>query len=252
MHRRAATRLALALALLAACTPTGEPPDGEEREPPPFNEPLPRHHEIPAPEPTAPPCGAIIIQPAGSWQRSGAQLQAVREGWYPRAEHGVPVAIMEAHSPFEVPGHRLWQVQVERAPQVIQPCFMREGGPDPDRAFDACVPARQLVGQATPEARPRTNAQWAQLLGLLDGASAVYSSTDELDRCEKDLPAHVRAGVAPLGLQHTAGTIEVAFVERIAVGTELTLLVAVHATLADDRLQVQHHELLTIDRGVMR
>lgn len=252
MHRCAATRLAFALAVLAACTPTGEPPDQDALEPPPFIDALPPDREAPGLAPTNPTCGAIPLQPEGPWQYSGAQLDWVREGWHPRAEYGRPDGIMPVRSPVEIPGYQLWQVQVDRAPRVIQPCFMREGGPDPDRPFNVCVPAWQLVGQATPEARPRTNVQWAQLLGLLDGASAVYPSAAELDRCEIDLPARVRAAVPPLGLQTHAGTIEATFVERVSMGDELTLLVVVRATLDEGRLQVEHHELFAIDHGVMR
>lgn len=250
---------ALAVVVLAAaCAPTGV----EEREPTALEEePVPVHvitryeGATRAPRIAAPfddGCGALVVESHSGWIYDGPWLEAVRRGWHPRAEHGRPFAIREAKSPFEVPGRRLWQVQVDGAPQDLQPCFMPEDGPDPDMAHLACVPAWQLVGQATPEARPRTNAQWAQLLGLLDGATAVYPDEAAIDRCFGPLPASVRERVPSLGLRTLGADVEARFVERIDVGSELVMLVAVRATLADGRLEVERHEVWSMEQEAGR
>lgn len=175
-------------------------------------------------------------------------MREVRDGWHPRAEYGQPVAIREARIPFEVPGHTFFEVQVEGAPRTIQPCFVRDDGPSEHLGSAACVPSWVLVTEATPEARPQTNVQWAQLLGLLDGATAVYPSEAELDRCAGDLPTSVRAAVPPLGLRLHGAEQHAEFVERMDLGDELTMLVAVHATLQEGRLELEHRELWTVDR----
>jgi hypothetical protein len=259
MHRRAATALVLALAPMAACTPTGA--DRWEPEPATANPPSPpRQSRVEPwlstePGPTVDPfeagCGAIEIEPLGPWKHEGRRMDEVRDGWHPRAEHGVPVAIREARAAVEVPGHRLWMVQVEGAPRTIQPCFMQERVVEPDLVHETCVPASMLVGQAELAARPRTNEQWAQLLGLLEGASAVYPDAAALERCVGSLPPQVRAAVPPLGLRRVGSELHATFVERIdvdAAGAELTMLVAVHATLEGEWLDLEHEELWTLDR----
>lgn len=175
-------------------------------------------------------------------------MRAVRDGWHPRAEHGQPVAIREARVAFEVPGHTFFEVQVEGAPRVMQPCFVRDEGPSEHLGLAACVPSWVLVIEATPEARPRTIDEWAQLLGLLDGATAVYPSEAELDRCASELPPSVRAAVPPLGLRQSGAEQHAQFVERVDMGDELTMLVAVHATLQAGRLELEHRELWMMDR----
>jgi len=253
MPRRAAKTSALALALLAACTPIDEPPtEGDERRvesaagPPPPPEPT----YASASDPGEPVCGAIAIEPVGSWLHEGPRMSDVSRGWRPRAEHGRPVAIREARAPFEVPGYTFWQVQVEGAPRSIQPCFMKDDGPTNELV--PCLPVWMLMTEVTPEAQPQTTAQWAQLVGLLDGATAVYPDEATLDRCASDLPAAVRAGVPPLGIRSAAGERHVGFVERIDMGDEQTLLVGVHATLIEGRLEVERQELWTMDHEVAR
>jgi hypothetical protein len=254
MHRRAAPFLALAPALLAACTPTGERPPGEDWEPSSLGWRRPAEADPDGPDPDRgdPTCGAIAVEPVGPWEREGVQLDDVRKGWRPRAEYGVPIAIREARSPVAMAGYRLWQVEVQGAPQAIQPCLLRDEGPDREMGIDGCVPAWRIFYQSTPEARPQTHGQWAQLLGVLDGASAVYPDVASLDHCMKDLPAQVRATVPPLGLHHAGSTTQAVFVERVDAGTELALLVIVRATLEDDRLEVERQELWTMDREVGR
>lgn len=265
MPRRAATTSALALAVLAACAPTGEPP-GEGWEPSPFGwrrrvadggeGSSPRQHPDSAPRGSGvadlgdTSCGAIATEPRGPWQREGVRLRAVREGWHPRAEYGQPVAVREARPPFEVAGHAFFEVQVEGAPRAIQPCFVRES--EGGSSFPTCAPAWVLVVESTPEARPSTNEEWAQLLGLLDGAAAVYASDAELDRCAVGLPEAVRAELPRLGLRRSRGEQTARFVERVDFGEGLTMLVAVHATLHEGRLVVAHDELWTLDREVER
>lgn len=253
MPRRAATTSALALVLVAACAATGEPP-GEGWEPSPFG--WRRRVEPRAQGPSVhdrgdvrdPSCGAIAIAPLGPWQRKGVRLGEVRAGWHPRAEYGQPVAIREARVPFELPGHTFYEVQVEGAPRLIQPCFMRDDGPSEHLGHAACVPSWVLVVEAPPEARPQTIEQWAALLGLLDGATAVYPSEAELERCVSDLPVSVPS----LGLHRHGAEQHAEFVERVDVGDELTMLVAVHAKLLEGRLDVEHRELWTTDREEAR
>jgi hypothetical protein len=256
MPRRAATRPAFALAVLVvACAPTGdrEPLPGlvPAKGSPAFVRPS-RGVEAPAfalaSAPVEDVCGAIVIEPTGSWVLEGVQLDGVRDHWQSSMEYGQPVAIREARPPFEVPGHRFWQVQVERAPRPIQPCFTKDGSP-PQLLLEGCVDVWALIGEATPEARPRTAEQWAQLLGLLDGASAVYPDEGALERCVEHLPSQVRPS---LGLRRSGTELHVTFVERVDFGPELTMLVTVHATLEDDRLGLEHEELWAINRGVAR
>jgi hypothetical protein len=258
MARRPATRRALALALVAAaCAPTGVGPREvrETEEGPALVRPL--AHD-PAPPRLEPPgallddgCGALVVTPRSGWAYEGPVLETVRRGWSPRAEHGRPLAIREVEGPVAVPGRRLWQVRVGGAPQAIRPCFLPHEGPDPS-AFAACIPAWLLVSEATPEARPRTHAQWAQLLGLLDGASAVYPDEAAVQRCLSPLPAGVRERLPPLGL-HTQGRDLVStYVERVDLGGELTLLVAVRAALERGHFSVERRELWTIEHEVGR
>lgn len=251
MPRRAATNSALALALVAACAPTGEPP-GEGWEPSPFGWRRRVEPRVEGPSSSVhdrrdvgdPSCGAIAVAPVGPWQREGVRMREVREGWHPRAEYGQPVAIREARIALEMPGHTFYEVQVEGAPRVIQPCFVKDDGPSEHLGHAACVPAWVLVIEAPPAARPQTNEQWAALLGLLDGATAVYASEAELERCVSDLPVSMPS----LGLHRHGAEQHAEFVERVDLGDELTMLVAVHAKLQDGRLEVEHRELWTMDR----
>jgi hypothetical protein len=247
MPRPAAPCLALALGLLAACTPTGEPP-GEGWEPSPAGwrrraEPVARHRAgPPAPAAGDPACGAIAPEPLGEWEDEGDALGAIRAGWHPRPEHGVPVSVRELRSPVPLPGYRLWLVEVARAARSTTRCITPSELPAGEWGVE-CVPAWRLAHGLTPEARPRTHAQWAELLALAEDASAVYPDLATLERCVPELPAAARAAMPPLGQQPGEEGVEHVFVERVEVDASLTLLVTVKATVADQHVALEHHEL---------
>jgi hypothetical protein len=257
MPRRAALPSALALALLAACAPSGDAPRAS---PEPRAAEVPRRSPRPTlrtePTPTSAPgvidddCGAISFGPGRTWEVSGERFDSLRRGWHPRPEHGRPVGMRRVEAPFELPGFEFWQVQVSGPGRAIQPCATRKATAAEPRAWLECEPAWVLVRDSTPEARPRTNEQWARLVGALDGASAVYSDEETLDRCVTGLRKAVREAVPPLRTRWVDRVLHATFVERIDVDRDVTLLVVTTAKHDAGRLDLVHEELLTIDRGV--
>lgn len=262
MPRRAALPSALALALLAACAPSGDAPGAlAEPEPDDVSQRMPRpalraepFEPPPAPEVIDGACGAISLRGDDSWEVSSERFDALRRGWHPRPERGRPVGMRRVEAPFELPGFAFWQVQVSGPGRSIQVCATREGvAPPPGESrWLECEPAWVLVRDSTPEARPRTNEQWARLIGALDGASAVYSDEATLDRCVTGLPQAVREAVPPLQTRWVDRVMHATFVERIDVEHGLTLLVVTTAKHDAGDLDLVHEELLTIDRGVAR
>jgi hypothetical protein len=258
MRSRFATRPALALALLAACTPTGDSAGQAAAAEHEASHAVAYRVDAEVPrdsaalvEPLGPGCGAISVEPTGPWEEQGERLAEVREAWHPRAEHGRPTAIRDASPPFALPGVELLQVRVEGAARALQPCFTHAGETDGTLGHIECLPAWVLLAAVPPPAQPQTNEQWAQLIGLLDGASAVISDPVQLERCVA-LPPPLRARVPWLGLRRTAAGVQAAFIERIDAGPALTMLVTVSATLADGRLELEHEELWTVDHEELR
>jgi hypothetical protein len=257
MPRRAALPSALALALLAACAPSGDAPRAS---PEPQAAEVPRRSPGQAPRtepaPTSAPdvidddCGAISFGTGRTWEVSSERFDALRRGWHPRPEHGRPVGMRRVEAPFELPGFEFWQLQVSGPGRALQICATRTDAAVEPQAWLECEPAWKLVSESTPEARPRTNEQWARLVGALDGASAVYSDDETLDRCVTGLPAAVREAVPPLRTRWVDRVMHATFVERIDVERDMTLLVVTTAKHDAGSLELVHEELLTIERGV--
>lgn len=246
---------AAVLGWIVGCTPVGEvdaPPEAEVETAPadPRAQPISPRADAPpiALDGSQPRCGHLELQPAGPWEEQGERLAEVWSNWHPRAEHGRPVAIRTMAQPMSLPGFEVLQVQVEGSPRALQSCWVSKRSLDGGFSALSCLDPEVLIAFADPSALPRKARPWAELVGVGDQATAVFASEDELDRCVAGLPRQVRAAVPPLGWRRTEEVELLTFVEWIDAG-ETSMLLTVHATLKDERLELRRTELLTFERG---
>lgn len=241
------------LALCLGCTPSS-PGAGSvtTAEPSPEAEP-----EIDAPPtlgvrvPIDTACGGLHVGIAGPWRHADPQLDALREAWIPGPTDGHPVAVRDATPPFVVRGHDFLQAQIAGGPRPEVSCYAPRGTRATSGDSIVCEGqggAQALVHQIRPTERPSTPAQWAALVGTLDGATAVFASDEELARCAVGLPPAI-AATASLGPRPDDEGRVVRIVERLDPSAGLTMLVTVSITERDEFVQIEHHELWTTDRG---
>lgn len=230
----------VSLALVLGCAPTGrsEPVDDGAHEPTASDAPL---------GPTvATPCGGLPIAGFGEWRVDDSVLEALEEAWDPRGPEGQPVAIRSASTRIDLPGHTFFEVSVRGGPRDVVGCWVGS----PPEQLHPCAESESvlmMLRERPDDERPASARAWAELLGTTDGASAVFDSEAELERCMPGLPADVRARVPSLGLGS-----ELTFVERLDPTPELTMLVLVRAHVDGDSPIIEREELLTTDRAGAR
>ncbi|HET6581903.1 MAG TPA: hypothetical protein VFG69_00625 [Nannocystaceae bacterium] len=199
---------------------------------------------------TMPGCGALGIRPLGPWRTDHPLLPPLRSGWHPRAESGQPIAVRDAVPPFPIPGHTFVQVRLAGVPRDVEPCYVRprsepasDSGSLPQRR--ECGVLWQLIDETPAASRPHSAREWAQLVGTLDGAAAVFAGPDELAQCGAARPDVT--GWTP-GLRGSADAPRVTFVERIDNESSSTWLLVDVGEDTGGNLDVERSEIATVTR----
>jgi hypothetical protein len=230
----------VSLALVLGCAPTGPPElvDDAARGS--------TASDAPIGSTVATPCGGLPIAGFGEWRVDDPVLDALEDAWDPRGPEGQPVAIRSASTRLELPGHTFFEVSVRGGPREVIGCWVGS----PPEQLDPCPESESvlmMLRERPDDDRPASARAWVELLGTTEGASAVFGSEAELDRCVPGLPADVRARVPRLGLGS-----DLTFVERLDPTPELTMLVLVRAHVDGDSPIIEREELLTTDRAGAR
>jgi hypothetical protein len=220
-----------------ACAPSGPEVGGDPEQP------VVASSEV-ASEPG---CGAIEIEASGPWRTDHPLFSPLRAGWHPRAENGWPVAVRDAVAPWEFPGHVFVQVQLEGVPRKVEACWVSTGADDtPDHR--ECGVLWQMLRESPVETWPRTAGDWARLVATADGASAVFTSPDELAQCT-DAPAPIRHWTP--GLRGTADAPQLTLLERFDNERSTTWL-RVELGHRHGNLDLERREIATVMRDQAR
>jgi hypothetical protein len=197
-------------------------------------------------------CGGLEIVPRGPWTSGDPRLDWLKNTWHPRGESGRPVAIRSVHGPAELLGHQLVELELEHAPQPRMYCYIPELR---EPHGDGCVGTERVwrgFADTPAPPRPEDARGWAELLGTLDGATAVFESEEMLAGCVDGLPAASLANTAALGVRGPSESLTVSFVERLDPSPELSMLVVVRASLREGEQGIVREELWTVDCGAQR
>lgn len=233
----------LVLASMLGCTPSGPPValELDELAPqPPLAIAVDEHPQIETR------CGELVSTSISEWRTRDPFLQQLQDAWDPRGTDGKPIAMRLVSSPTQLDGHTPLQVSLRGGPRDVITCYVAS----PPDLYEVCASpefALMMLQEHAERPRPSTARGWAELLGMLDSASAVFDGNDELARCVPGLPQPVAARVPELGMRVGERT-EIAFVERLDPTPELTMLVVVRATIGAGMSTLTREELLTVDR----
>lgn len=194
------------------------------------------------PDPAPPGCGRPSYVPHGSWiEGDDLRLKWLAARWHPRGEHGRPQAIREVHGGVEIPGFELVLVRVSHGPESVVPCYVPK--PVSDAYAIACGDASSLPQMLTQDKpRPADAAQWAELLGTLDGAKASFASATDWRRCGIG-PALPPEAYADLGVSGEPGRELVQWLELFLLSDGSRMLVRGRFELSGEFAEVHRTEL---------
>lgn len=197
-------------------------------------------------------CGGLEFVAQGPWTAEDPRLDWLKSAWHPRGEAGRPVAIRSASGPAVLEGHELVELELAHGPQPRMHCYI----PQVRELYgDGCVGTDGVwfgFADASARARPDHARAWAELLGTLEGATAVFESNEVLARCTDGVPAAILANTAALGVRGPSEALTVSFVARFDPSPELSMLVVVRASMREGDRGIEREELWTVDRGVSR